>query len=184
MMAAIFFFITSIVMADPTLRWSSAIEIVEKHEFYTDHEAIKKPQDTWQTLFGVTFIDGRGTLIKDCVYYRVPGKALGILRLRTIAAADSCEKYIFEDTVEKWDNIKSLQFAITPERISLSMERTEYKTEKWDVPRLNLKPQVQPSLHMSSAEFRSGPLISSLRSLGILPQKMIHRNPKRNSVIK
>jgi hypothetical protein len=159
MIALYFMLFSSVVFADPTLRWTSAVDVVEKHEFYNDHEVIIKPQDTWQTLFGVTFLDGRGVLAKDCLYFRVPGKTLGVLRMRTISATESCEKYIFEDSPEKWENIKTLEFAVTPERISLSMQFPDYKSEKWDIPRLNMKPNIKPELNMSSAEFRSGSMI-------------------------
>jgi hypothetical protein len=159
MIASLIIILSSLVFADPTIRWSSAIDVVEKHEFYIDGEVITKPQDTWQTLFGVTFLDGRGVLAKDCLYYRVPGKTPGILRLRTVPVLEMCEKYIFEDSSEKWENIKTLEYSVTPEKISLTMELPNYKSEKWEVPRLNLKPSVKPAIHMSSAEFRSGSMI-------------------------
>jgi hypothetical protein len=79
--------------------------------------------------------------------------------MRTISTTESCEKYIFEDSPEKWENIKALDFSVTSERITLTMQLPDYKTEKWVIPRLNLKPNIKPQLSMSSAEFRSGQMI-------------------------
>lgn len=145
--------------ANPTLRWLSALEIVEKHEFYSDNEVIQKPKDTWQTLFAVLVIDASGSIKKDCLYYYVPGRIPGELKIKTIAREVSCDSMIFEEGSEKWTGIKALQYATTDKKISVSMTFPEYKTEKWDIQRLNQKIVADPSMSMSSAEFRSGAIL-------------------------
>lgn len=157
----IFYFIFFIATAwsDPQLRWTSAVEVVERHEFYQNHEIIKKPKGAWQTLFGVIYRDKSLRTLKDCVYYRVPGDEEGTLKIKTMYPSVKCEQHLFSAGDQEWKELKAFQFAITPERISVQLTLPKFKNEKWQIPLFNIFTKKEPKILTSSAEYRSSKMI-------------------------
>jgi hypothetical protein len=148
-------FLSLLSFANPTLKWSNTIEIVEKHEFYKNNEVITKPENSWQVLFAVVYRDSNMVTFKDCLFYRVPGLESGILKLKTISAEKSCSEFIFTEGQQEWTGLKSLQFSIENSFLSLNITNSKYETEKWDIPFFNVYQRPIPKILSNSAEYRS-----------------------------
>lgn len=56
------------LFASQPAHWTNLFEVSDRHEFYENHESIIKPRDSWQTLFGLVYIDREIQRIKDCVF--------------------------------------------------------------------------------------------------------------------
>lgn len=145
--------------ADPSWKWVNAVKVVEKHEFYTDNEVIKKPQNSWQTLFAIVYHDSNLNAFKDCVFYRVPGEESGVLKIKTINEKQKCESFLFEKTDQEWKDLKALQYSIKDNYLSLSLTNSKYEIERWDIPLFNVFENPKPKSLMSSAEYRSPKVI-------------------------
>lgn len=176
MIAFLFTLISFMTLANPTLKWSNAIEIVEKHEFYKNNEVITKPENSWQVLFAVLYRDENMVTFKDCLFYRVPGIEPGILKLKTISIEKSCGEFIFSDGHQQWSGLKSLQFSIENDFLSLNLTNSNYQSEKWDIPFFNVYRRPVPKILSNSAEYRSPQFIFLNPHRGnapITPQKSI-----------
>ena len=145
--------------ADPTWKWAKALKIVEKHEFYTNNEIIKRPVNAWQTLFGVVYNDPNLKTMKDCLYYKVPGDEPGILKLKTIASDRPCEEALYLPGDEEWKDLKALQYSVQENLLSVSLTNAQFQIEKWDVPLVNVFEHPTPKPLMSSAEYRAPKMI-------------------------
>ena len=53
-------------------RWIGATTIHSLHPYIQQGESIKKPSNTWQKLFAVSFYDKNFQIQHDCLYYLVP----------------------------------------------------------------------------------------------------------------
>lgn len=147
-------------LANPSWKWSHAIGVVEKHEFYTNNEIIIKPKDSWQTLFAVLYRDSQMKTFKDCVFYYVPGVESGRLKMKTISSEGRCEDYLFQDGDKEWKDLKAIQFSFQNNFLSLSITNQQFQIERWDVPLFNVYKNPRPKGLMSSAEYRSSGIIS------------------------
>lgn len=147
--------ISSLTWADPSGKWSNAVDIVDKHEFYQSNEVIKKPKNSWQTLFGVIYNDANLKRFKDCLFYRVPGEEDGILKLKTVNPEEKCESHLFSPGDKEWKELKALQYSITDNRLSLHITHPKFRVEEWEVILFNVFTSPRPKNLMSSAEYRS-----------------------------
>lgn len=146
-------------ITDPSRNWISAIEIVDKHEFYKNNEVIQKPQNSWQLLFGVSYLSSSMNFKKDCVYYKTPGDSPGILKIITKNLNENCESSMLSPGDWEKTGIKSLQFVILDTSLKLHLTLDEYKTSTWDVEFINKHQKIETSLLLSSAEFKTNKLI-------------------------
>ena len=151
--------LSQFVSADPTWKWANAIKVVEKHEFYLNNEVITKPKNSWQALFAVLYHDSNLVTFKDCVFYKVPGDEPGILKVKTVPAAQKCEEFLYQPGDQEWKNLKALQFSLTDNFLSISITNAKFENEKWDVALFNVFEHPQPKSLMSSAEYRSPKVI-------------------------
>jgi hypothetical protein len=147
------------VWADPFLRWTTATQIVEQHEFYQNNEVITKPQNSWQTLFGILYQDATLKDNKDCLFYRVPGEEGGILKLRSISPAEKCDDYQYQQGDKEWTQLKALQYTIEDNYINITLTHAHYRIERWDIPLLNVFERKKPTNSQSSAEYRAAKMI-------------------------
>lgn len=149
----------SIAHADAPLHWNHLSEINERHEFYGDNESIIKPKDSWQTLFSVGYTNIELKRLKDCVFFRVPGIDPGVLKIKTVSALEACDKFILSPGDKEWNEIRSLHFSTSGDKISIEMTFPKYKTEKWAVEVQNKFVKPEPKMFMSSVELKSPKLI-------------------------
>mgnify|MGYP003574888636 CR=1 FL=1 len=155
MMMLLLMFVSFLAEANPTRNWSSAVEIVDKHEFYKNNEMIQKPQNSWQLLFGVVYVNARMSLKKDCVFYKTPGDSLGILKIKTLEMKESCESFsLLPGDWEKPD-IKALQYTLLDNSLTLHLTLSEYKVDVWNVEFVNKSHKVEAKPSLSSAEFKT-----------------------------
>jgi hypothetical protein len=160
MILYLFLALMNVSYADPSWKWANAIKIVDKHEFYTNNEIIQRPKSSWQTLFGVLYHDSNLKTLKDCVYYKVPGDGeAGTLKLKTVAADKACEEFLFSPGDQEWKNLKAVQYNLTDRLLSVSITNAKFEIEKWEVPLFNVFENPEPKLLMSSAEYRSPPVM-------------------------
>jgi len=159
MMMIFLIFISNILLADPTWKWTNAIDVVEKHEFYHNNEIIQKPKDVWQTLFAVRYHDSNLKAFKDCVFYKVPGQEAGVLKIKTIAENLKCEQVMYQPGDQEWNNLKAFQFSIQKNLLSLSLTDEKFEITRWDVPLFNVFEKPVPKNLMSSAEYRSARIL-------------------------
>jgi hypothetical protein len=148
-------FIISFVHADPSWKWTNAIKIVEKHEFYVDNEVIVKPKDSWQLLFAVLYHDSNLKTYKDCIFYRVPGLEMGTLKIKSVPANTGCEKFLYEPGDQEWKDLKAVQYSLLGNLLTLSQTNSKFQIETWNVPLFNVFEHPAPKGLMSSAEYRS-----------------------------
>lgn len=148
----------NVFAAQPT-HWTNLFEVSDRHEFYQNHESIVKPKDSWQTLFGLVYIDRDMQRIKDCVFFRVPGNENGVLKIKTVSALESCEEYLMKDGDREYVDVKALQFAVFENELKIDLSFADFRTEKWQAKFQSsfTKPKAQMSL--SSAEYKSPKLI-------------------------
>jgi hypothetical protein len=151
--------LSSLVLADPTWKWTNAIDIVEKHEFYQNNEIIQKPKDVWQTLFAVRYHDSNLKTSKDCVFYKVPGQEVGILKIKTIPENLKCESAIYQAADQEWRDLKALQFSIQKNLLSLNLTDAKFVITTWNVPLFNVFEKPVPKILMSSAEYRAARIL-------------------------
>lgn len=159
MMGLMLIFVSLLSLADPTFRWNNSVKIVDRHEFYTNNEVIKKPRDSWQTLFAVLYRDTNLTESKDCVFYRVPGEEPGILKIKILKSTESCEAHLFNPGDEEWKGLKALQFAVQDNFLALNMTDEKFQVTRWDIALFNAYQHPEPKIFMSSAEYRAPKLM-------------------------
>jgi hypothetical protein len=151
-------FSMQVFAAGPT-HWSYLLEISDKHEFYQNNEIILKPKDSWQSLFGLVYLDRNLQQLKDCVFYRVPGVDEGILKIKTISAQKQCEDYLLLPGDREVSQIKSLQFILTSDEFSLDISFNDFRNEKWEGKFQGSYVRPQAQMNLSSAEFKSPKMI-------------------------
>jgi hypothetical protein len=134
--------------------WSHLISVSEKHEFYQEGELIKKPADTWQLLFAVSYLDRKLSMHRDCVYFKVPGESLGILKL-IATELESCEGLAENKGTIELKEIKGLQYSIKNEEIKIHITYPDFKSVKWTMPLLNRYQVPVAKLFLSSAEYKA-----------------------------
>jgi hypothetical protein len=172
MIALISFIFTLLTHADPSWRWIHAIKIIDKHEFYKDNEVLVKPMNSWQHLFSVVYYNSQLSISKDCIFYRIPGEELGLLKIKTIEENQKCQDFLFLSGDQEWGSLKSVQFLIKKNYLSLTITHQNYYVEDWETPLLNLFQHPEPRIKMSSAKYRS-PGIIFLSPQDEAPQKWI-----------
>lgn len=160
MILYLFLALINVSYADPSWKWANAIKIVDKHEFYTNNEIIVRPKGAWQTLFGVVYNDPNLKPLKDCLYYKVPGDTeAGTLKLKTISADKPCGEFLYSPGDQEWTGLKALQFTVTDKIMSVSITNAQFQIEKWDALLFNVFENPEPKALMSSAEYRSPPVM-------------------------
>ena len=166
-MSAFFILLISLLSyGNPSWKWSHAVGLVEKHEFYSNNEVISKPKDSWQTLFAVLYRDSQMKTFKDCLFYYVPGVEAGRLKIKTIPSSERCEDSLYLDGDKEWRGLKALQYSFENNFLTLSMTNQQYQIERWDVPLFNVYKNPRPKALMSSAEYRSAGIIFLTPHLG------------------
>jgi hypothetical protein len=178
MILIIIFFMLSVVYADPTWKWTNAIEVVDKHEFYKNDQIIDRPKDVWQLLFAVVYHDSNLQTLKDCVFYKVPGTELGILKIKTIHHDKTCEEMLYRPGDFELGQLKALQFKQQENFLSIIITDQEFKVIRWDTPLLNNFIRPAPKILMSSAEYRAGRILFLKPNHG----EMAHKQLKAISV--
>ncbi len=158
------YFISLSLFAKTPSHWSQLLEVNDKHEFYINHESIIKPRDSWQTLFSLVYMDINVQRLKDCIFFRVPGHEPGSLKIKTISANAQCDDHVLQNGDRELNNIKSLQFFVSPEKVEINFLTNDLAAHKWEA---SLQSQFQHSsgqLNMSSAEFKAPKIIYLARS--------------------
>jgi len=150
--------ITSLFAADFE-HWVNASQVVDKHEFYKENEVVSVPKDTNQILFAVIFLNTTQELRKDCIIYKVPGEELGILKLKNIRANDNCKDYLFQKGDREWTDLRSLQYSLADNFISISMTQKNYEILRFDIPQIKKFTKLDPKMNISSAEYRAPKII-------------------------
>src|SRR5690606_5967026 len=126
-----------------------------KHEFYKENELIIKPKDSWQSMFDFVYIDRNFITLKDCVYFRVPGKEPGILKVKTVSAEEKCRYFLLSPGDKEWKDIKTFQFNSGENKLVLDLGFQDFRSEIWEI-RFQTKPvQKEAGMSLSSAEFKS-----------------------------
>ncbi|MGE3610347.1 MAG: hypothetical protein AB7I27_12215 [Bacteriovoracaceae bacterium] len=147
------------LFADGPDYWNSALEVVEKHEFYKNNELITKPSGTWQTLFALIYPSKELEIIKECVYYKIPSQEDGVLKTKRMKKEDRCDQYLLSEGDQIWPNVKALQFFLDEKSLAINLTFEKYKTEKWNYTFINLFKRPGPNLLQSSSEFKSPKVI-------------------------
>ena len=158
-------FICQVSFAASPEQWTAALEIVDRHEFYKDDEPIDKPKGSWELLFSVKYPSRDLRMIKDCVFYRVPGLERAELRLRTLPASTACDLNAPSIQETAVSELESVIFSANTSEAKLHLRFSKTKSETWSV-ELPAHGQAQaPGLLDSSSGVRSASvvLLSKLR---------------------
>lgn len=164
-------FLVSIAYAAEPLHWSYLTGVSDKHEFYQNHQVITAPQNAWQSLFALKYLGKDLNEMKDCVYYRVPGDASGILKIKSISSLQSCDQYLLEKGDIEVPEIKSLEFNLTDKSVEIDFSKADFSVVKWEGEFTSSREKTEGT-HKSSAETRASKLIFlSDKTLGTSPTK-------------
>jgi hypothetical protein len=158
-MILFFFLATLSAWAEAPLHWSHILEVSDRHEFYQNDEVIKKPRDTWQTLFSLVYLDKEIHRLKDCLFLKVPGDDPGIIKLKTISASVKCDNYVLEPGDREVRNIKTFQFSIFETEVLIDFTLADFKAQKWQASLQSSFQKPRPQMNLSSAEFKSPKII-------------------------
>lgn len=180
MMFIILFSLVKAFAGQPS-HWSHLIEISERHEFYKNHEIIIKPKDSWQSLFGLVYMDLNFQRLKDCVFYRVPGIENGRLKIITIAAKEKCDDFTLKEADQEYHDIKSLQFSTLDNELKLDFGLVDFSLEKWTGHFQSPFIKPTPQLYLSSAEFKAPKIILLANGVNSRPLPL-KAFPKEGSV--
>src|SRR5690606_4039156 len=135
--------------------WDYLLELSNRHEFYKENELIVKPQDSWQSMFEFIYIDQNFKYLKDCVYFRVPGKALGELKVKTLAREEKCQDFLLSPGDQEWKNIKTFQFTSGSNKLVFDLGFQDFRSEIWEIRFQNKPRKTVAEMNMSSAEFKA-----------------------------
>lgn len=153
------------LFASQPAHWANLFEVSDRHEFYENHESIIKPMDSWQTLFGLVYIDRELQRIKDCVFFRVPGHENGVLKIKTISALEKCDDYLLKDGDKEYSEVKAFQFAVFGNELKIDLSFADFRTEKWKAKIQSSFTKPEATMGLSSAEFKSPGIIFLAPSL-------------------
>ncbi len=159
MIAIMIFILSYSLKANEPMHWAYVNAVQNRHEFYLNNEVISKPQDAWQILFSLLYIDSGLKKLKDCIYYRVPGEEAGILKIKTMSSSSSCDESILSPGDREIKNIKSLQFSVTDKEINLDFTLSDFQNHKWQARLPDSFGVKIPQMQTSSAEFKSAKII-------------------------
>lgn len=152
-------FVFSMAFAEEPLHWSHALKVVDRHEFYKNNENIVKPQDGWQLLFSILYLDRNINLLKDCVFFKVPGQELGILKIKAIASDISCDQFILAPGDKEVKNIKTLHFFTEEKKVLINYSLSDFSAKRWEALLQTTNSKAAPVLGQSSADFISSPVL-------------------------
>lgn len=147
------------VWAKAPTHWAHILEVKDRHEFYQNHQNIDAPKDAWQTLFSLVYVDSDLKRLKDCVYFRVPGKDPGVLKITTTSVMEPCEDQILNPGNLEVAGIKGLQFAVYDREVSIDLNLSDFKTQKWEAELQGNFVKPKPQMSMSSVELKSPKII-------------------------
>lgn len=145
--------------AEAPLHWAHVLEVNDKHEFYQNHETIIKPQDSWQTLFSLVYVDKDLKRLKDCVFYRVPGKEQGALKIKTMNSVEKCDEEILNPGDTEVLGVRTLQYSIYDRRVNIDLSLENFKVQSWEATLQGAFVRPKASMGMSSAEYKSPKII-------------------------
>ncbi len=177
-MMVIILFFTQLVMADAPIKWENAMSIVERHEFYGNSELITKPKDSWQVLFGLTFLDASFRVSKDCIYYRVPGDEPGRIKIRAVPSDVECSQEILASGDSETNEISDLMMTTQSDSVVLEFKRSG-KKEKWEARMTKDWNRPEPKPLLSSADYKSPAIIALAPS----PETRTRLIPLKDSVL-
>lgn len=162
------FLLTSILaFAEAPVHWAHILEVKDKHEFYKNHETIIKPQDSWQTLFSLVYVDRDLKRLKDCVFYRVPGKEPGALKIKTMSSGEKCDDQILNPGDVELRGVKTLQFSVYDRKINIDLSLENFKIQSWEATLQGAFVKPMAGMGMSSAEYKSPKTIYLAPKTGI-----------------
>lgn len=158
--------VMGVAIAETPKEWAGALELIERHEFYPEKSVIDAPKNSWQTLFALTYLTRDLKKQKDCIFYRVPGDAAGILKIKQVPLNVNCSKMIFEAGDREIPEVRSLEFHTYPEGATLTFTLPEYRLEIWEI-QLPSHAKKGPELLQSSAEYKSSPILMLAPTLAL-----------------
>ncbi len=157
-MIYLFVLISFFADAGSPRKWENAKGIVEKHEFYGNGEIIIKPQNSWQALFALTFLDSNFNLTKDCVYYRVPGDEPGKLKVKAVPFETECNAEILSAGDTEIEQVSGLSFFVEENGVKIVFQHNK-KNEAWSVTTVADWKKPKPKLLLSSADYKSPAIV-------------------------
>ncbi len=157
------FLFSLITLASPPGNWEFANSIVERHEFYENGEEIKKPANSWQTLFALIYLDSNFQQTKECIFFRVPGEEPGKLKSKKVRGDKECVLEALSDGEREWSHIQSLSFTINAKNLALKFRMND-RLQEWFVPLKTSWSRPDARLLLSSADFKGERMIYLLKA--------------------
>lgn len=151
-------FVSQVFSQEP-IHWNYLLSVADKHEFYENDKPVDKPQNSWQVLFSLSFLDSNFSYKKDCVLFKVPGEESGILKVKTIKATESCDQQLFVPGDFEIPDIKSLQFSLEETRLEISYSQKNFNNGKLEANLQSSFKRPEARTNLSSAEFKSAKII-------------------------
>jgi hypothetical protein len=154
--------------------WDHIHEVSDRHEFLKSNETVTQPQDTWQTLFSLVYLDQNVQKVKDCIFFKVPGKDPGILKIKSIAYDQLCDTYLLNHGDKEFKGIKTLQFSASEEEVKISYSTMDFKSKNLTALLQKKDSPIITTMHLSSAEYKHPKVL-------FLASKLIQGDPSKQS---
>lgn len=139
-------------------RWFTVSEVVERHEGYSNNEVIKKPEGTWQLLYGVIRSDeAPAGLSKDCLWIKVPSQDDGELRVVPVNPSSTCANSWEERAAIVVSGLKAIQSSQEGSEAKLWLTLSTGRVLTWKIRFINKVNERTPVLYDSSARTRAYP---------------------------
>lgn len=141
-----------------TKRWFTVSAVVERHDGYENNESIKKPEGTWQLLYGVIRTQEAPVgLVKDCLWVKVPRDNDGELRVVPVTPGRSCANTWEDAAAIEVRSLRSIQSLQEGSEAKLWLTLSSGRVLAWKARFINKVNERAPVLFDSSARSRSYP---------------------------
>lgn len=182
-----FFFHKNLLASFTPVNWGDLIAIQEKHDFLLPHKSFEATPDTWQTLFSLKSYNDQLQILKDCIYYKVPGKKKGKLLILSINKNMSCNDFLFKNISSNkflssskkkivFTHLVDLQFSLNQKKLVLNLHFSNFSTVKIEghfIPKMNLeKNLLKKPQFLSSTSF-------SKQSVVLVTRKKVHHEIRK-----
>ncbi len=103
-------------------RWISAISI-DKNPNYVKDELITVPENTFQKIIQINFLDNNFNLHRDCLIYYIPSKkGSGKLKVVSLSVGQKCEEVFMAEPVWEHERIYNFAYGLKENKLILKID--------------------------------------------------------------
>jgi hypothetical protein len=139
-------------------RWLTVAKIVERHSEFVSGDVLKRPEGTWQLLYGTIRSESAPAgFVRDCLWVKIPKKGDGELKLTVQGAEEACGMQWEKEELLHLKKLKAIQFALDGSRAQLWLTDETGRVLNWKASSLNIAQEAEKKLYGNSAPVRVTP---------------------------